>query len=149
MSGAARPTFEEIYLELAHLLARRSTCRRLAVGTVITSTDYRRVLAVGYNGNASGFDNDCDRDEAGNCGCLHSEENACINCDCARSTEKLVFVTHMPCPMCAKRLVNLGSVVRVTYAQSYRSDVGLKSLEAAGIEVVHFDPLDPSRSSAA
>ena len=62
-------------------IARRSTCTRLDVGTVITTTDYRKVLAVGYNGNASGLPNSCDRDEPGNCGCLHSEENAVINCD--------------------------------------------------------------------
>ena len=132
-----RPGFDEIYLELARLLAMRSTCRRMRVGTVITTTDYRRVLAVGYNGNASGFANECDRDEAGNCGCLHSEENACINCDSPRALEKHVFVTHCPCPMCVKRLVNLGSVLRVTYAEEYRSAEGRKSLEAAGIEVIY------------
>lgn len=135
-----RPSFEAIYLELAVLLARRSTCRRMAVGTVITTTDYRQVLAVGYNGNATGFDNDCDRSEPGNCGCLHSEENACINADSPRSIEKVVFVTHLPCPMCAKRLVNLGSVVKVTYLHEYRSSAGRQSLEAAGIEVVRAEP---------
>jgi len=144
-----RPSFEHIYLELARLLAMRSTCRRLRVGTVITTTDHRRVLAVGYNGNATGFDNDCDRDEAGNCGCLHSEENACINCDSPRSVEKYVFVTHLPCPMCAKRLVNLGSVVRVTFSDEYRSAEGQKSLEAAGIEVVHAGPPDLTSESVA
>ena len=140
-----RPSFEAIYLELACLLARRSTCRRLNVGTVITTTDFRRVLAVGYNGNATGFANDCDRDEAGNCGCLHSEENACINCDSPRSTLKHVFVTHTPCVMCAKRLINLGSVVKVTYGEDYRSDAGRRALEGAGIEVVkHMPPAAPS-----
>ena len=64
MNERPRPTFEEIYLSLAFSLAERSTCKRLRVGTVITSTDYRKVLAVGYNGNASGLPNRCDRDEA-------------------------------------------------------------------------------------
>jgi dCMP deaminase len=118
------------------MLARRSTCRRLNVGTVITTTDYRRVLAVGYNGGATGLRNDCDRPEPGNCGCLHAEENACINCDSPRSIEKHVFVTHVPCPMCAKRLINLGSVTRVTFGESYRSDEGRLLLESAGIAVV-------------
>ena len=79
-----RPSFQSIYLNLAHTLAQRSTCARLQVGTVITSTDFRKVLAVGYNGNATGLPNCCDRDEPGNCGCLHSEENAVINCDAPR-----------------------------------------------------------------
>src|SRR5271157_5122725 len=107
-------------MRLAEALAERSTCSRLQVGTVITSTDYRRVLAVGYNGNATGLPNQCDRDEPGNCGCLHSEENAVINCDAPRQVEKIVFVTHLPCMMCAKRLINLGNVRRVYYRTDYR-----------------------------
>src|SRR4028118_1184079 len=110
-----RPSFQTIYMQLAHSLAQRSTCKRLQVGTVITSTDYRKVLAVGYNGNATGLANSCDRDEQGNCGCLHSEEKAVINCDAPRRVEKVVFVTHLPCVMCAKRLINLGNVRNVIY----------------------------------
>lgn len=130
-----RPSFEKIYMDLAFKLAERSTCKRLKVGTVITSTDYRKVLAVGYNGNASGLPNSCDRDEAGNCGCLHSEENAVINCDAPRFIEKIVFVTHLPCSMCAKRLINLGKVKKVYYAQDYRLRDSIQLLESVGIIV--------------
>jgi dCMP deaminase len=130
-----RPSFEEIYMRLAITLAERSTCKRLKVGTVITSTDYRKVLAVGYNGNASGLHNGCDRDEVGNCGCLHSEENAVINCDSPRSTEKVVFVTHLPCAMCAKRLINLGNVRRVVYAHDYRKRDSVDLFAQVGISV--------------
>lgn len=122
-------------MRLAVTLAERSTCKRLKVGTVITSTDFRKVLAVGYNGNASGLHNGCDRDEVGNCGCLHSEENAVINCDSPRSTEKVVFVTHLPCAMCAKRLINLGNVRRVLYAHDYRSRDSVDLFAQVGITV--------------
>jgi dCMP deaminase len=140
MSAGAvkRPSFEEIYLNLAFILARRSTCRRLQVGTVITSTDYRKVLAIGYNGNASGLSNQCDRDEAGNCGCLHSEENAVINCDSPRAVEKHVFVTHLPCVMCAKRLINLGNVRRVFYGVEYRLKDSLELFRQVGVVVEHL-----------
>jgi len=131
-----RPTFEQIYMDLAHTLAGRSTCARMNVGTVITSTDYRKVLAVGYNGNAAGLPNTCDRHEAGNCGCLHSEENAVINCDSPRSTEKHVFVTHLPCVQCAKRLINLGGVKKVFYRNEYRLTDSIDVLKSVGIEVV-------------
>lgn len=130
-----RPSFKRIYMDLAFKLAERSTCRRLNVGTVITSTDYRKVLAVGYNGNATGLPNKCDREEPGNCGCLHSEENAVINCDAPRSTEKHVFVTHLPCSGCAKRLINLGSVKKVFYANDYRNRDSLKLFETVGIHI--------------
>ena len=130
-----RPTFQRIYLDLAHALSKRATCLRLQVGTVITSTDYRKVLAIGYNGNATGLPNQCDRAEPGNCGCLHSEENAVINCDAPRSTDKIVFVTHLPCVMCAKRLINLGNVRDVYYDLDYRLKDSLQLLEQVGIRV--------------
>jgi len=136
----ARPSFETIYLRLARELAARSTCKRLQVGTVITSTDFRKVLAVGYNGNATGLPNTCDRDEPGNCGCLHSEENAVINCDAPRQVEKVVFVTHLPCVACAKRLINLGNVKTVVYAADYRLRDSLDLLRKVGIEVRQLDP---------
>ncbi len=131
----ARPSFEDVYMDFAVLISRRSTCTRLQVGTVITTTDYRKVLAVGYNGNASGLPNTCDREVPGNCGCLHSEENAVINCDAPRATAKYVFVTHLPCPMCAKRLINLGNVERVIYRQNYRNTESVAMLESVGIQV--------------
>lgn len=137
-NGTGRPSFESIYMRLAFTLAERSTCRRRQVGTVITSTDFRKVLAVGYNGNAAGLPNACDRDEQGNCGCLHSEENAVINCDSPRYVDKFVFVTHLPCVMCAKRLINLGSVRRIYYAADYRSLDAIGLFEQVGIEVVRF-----------
>ena len=132
----SRPSFESIYLELARTLSKRSTCKRLQVGTVITSTDFRKVLAVGYNGNATGLANTCDRDEPGNCGCLHSEENAVINCDSPRSVEKIAFVTHLPCSQCAKRLINLGNVRKVIYAQDYRVKDSVRIFHKVGIEIM-------------
>lgn len=134
-----RPSFDEVYMRFAETIAQRSTCVRLAVGTVITTTDYRKVLAVGYNGNASGLANTCDREEPGNCGCLHSEENAVINCDAPRETKKFVFVTHLPCSACAKRLINLGNVEKVVYRNSYRKQDAIELLESVGIAVDHFE----------
>jgi dCMP deaminase len=135
----SRPSFEQIYMGLAFTLAERSTCLRLKVGTVITSVDYRKVLAIGYNGNASGLPNKCDRDEAGNCGCLHSEENAVINCDSPRFWEKHVFVTHLPCVMCTKRLINLGGVKKIFYAQDYRIRDSIPLLESVGVHVQQLE----------
>lgn len=133
MSGE-RPTHEELSMRYAMLVARRSTCARLQVGCVITSADYRKVISMGYNGNASGLPNECDSAEPGACGCLHAEDNAVINCDSPRGTKKIVFCTHLPCKMCAKRFVNLGDVLKVYYAEDYRLREGLNVLACAGIE---------------
>ena len=140
-----RPTFEAIYMTFAEQIARRSTCRRLQVGTVITSTDYRKVLSIGYNGNATGLPNFCDREEPGNCGCLHSEENAVINCDSPRYVEKYVFVTHLPCVQCAKRLINLGNVKRVVYKHDYRIRDSIQVFELAGIEIRPFQSIEDKK----
>ena len=130
-----RPSFDEIYMKLAMTMALRSTCSRLQVGTVITTVDFRKVLAVGYNGNASGLPNCCDSSTPGQCGCLHSEENAVINCDCDRSVEKIVFVTHHPCRYCAKRLINLGHVRQVNYAFEYRNTSASDLFKSVGIHL--------------
>ena len=39
-----RPSFEEINMRMAMLVAERSTCKRLQVGCIITSTDFRKIL---------------------------------------------------------------------------------------------------------
>lgn len=129
----ARTSFEDLYLRHALGLAERSTCRRLSVGCVITSADYRYVFGAGYNGNAVGLANECDSAEPGACGCIHSEANAIVNCRAGRDEAKVVFVTHSPCRMCAKLLINLGGVQRVVYGESYRSPVGLDILQDSGI----------------
>lgn len=135
-----RPSFESVYMKFALEIAKRSSCKRLNVGTVITTTDFRKVLSVGYNGNASGLPNQCDRDEPGNCGCLHSEENAVINCDSPRFTEKYVFVTHLPCASCAKRLINLGNVKKVFFHTDYRKRDSIELLKSVGIEIFQITP---------
>lgn len=129
-----RPNFEEIYMSLAESLAKRSTCQRLNVGTVVTTTDFRKVLSVGYNGNAQGLTNCCDSEEPGKCGCIHSETNAIINCDTPRNIDKYIFVTHTPCIMCSKQIINLGNVKKVFYKNDYRDKSGQKLLNLVGIK---------------
>ena len=133
-----RPSFEEIFMRMAGLVSGRSTCSRLNVGCVIVRPDFRQVLSMGYNGNASGLPNCCDSDEPGKCGCIHAEQNAVINCDTPRYVEKIIFTTHLPCVMCAKFMVNLGNVRKVFYHTDYRIKDGLKVLDAAGIEYEQY-----------
>lgn len=135
-----RPTFHKIYMDLAHGMSERSTCRRLKVGCSIVSEDFRKVLAVGYNGGASGLKNDCDTHIPGQCGCLHAEENAVINCDVPRHTIKVVYCTHLPCVMCAKRLINLGGVLRVHFQVPYRVVDSVNLFLDSGIEVIRYLP---------
>ena len=139
--GGERPSFPAIYLTLARSLAARSTCIVDPVGTVITSVDFRKVLAIGYRGNASGLPNECDR-EGPDCGCLHGEENAVIHCDAPRSEPKIVFSTALPCRACAKRLINLGGVQDLYVAhQDEPIDIGTVDLFSCVNVRVHFTPV--------
>jgi dCMP deaminase len=132
-----RIPLEEVYMRMAEELAKRSTCARTQVGSVIASADLTQVLGIGYNGNARGLPNRCDRPEPGNCGCLHSEANALIKAG-AQTPGKVMFVTVSPCVMCAKMIVN-SNVTRVYYRSAYRDPAGVEVLRESGVEALQYD----------
>jgi dCMP deaminase len=132
-----RIPLEEVYMRMAEELAKRSTCARLKVGSVIATSDLTQVLGIGYNGNARGLPNACDSTEPGRCGCVHSEANALLKAG-AQIERKVMFVTAAPCVMCAKMIVNT-NVSRVHYRAAYRDPAGLTVLRQAGVETVHYD----------
>jgi dCMP deaminase len=127
----------EVYMRMAEELAKRSTCVRARVGTVITDAALSNVLGIGYNGNASGLPNRCDTSEPGRCGCIHSEMNALVKAPGA-VRDKVVFVTMSPCSICAKLIIQSG-VTHVFYRDAYREPVGLEVLWEAGIATVRYD----------
>lgn len=134
----SRPPLQQIYLRLAKELSRRSTCVRLAVGTVLTDPSMEQVYSVGYNGNVRGFPNKCDREEVGNCGCIHAEQNALVKAP-GSNTPKHAFITLAPCEVCAKLLVQSG-VKHVTFIDRYRNSRGLSILEEADIPHRQMQP---------
>lgn len=127
----------EVYMRMAEELAKRSTCVRLQVGTVVTDAHLENVLAIGYNGNAKGLPNRCDSTVPGNCGCLHSEVNALVKAP-GNVRDKVVFVTASPCVMCAKLMINSG-VTHVFYRYTYRDPSGVEQLATAGVVPVRYD----------
>lgn len=136
LSEPTRPPLYEVYMRMAEELAKRSTCARLQVGTVLTDGDLQSVVGIGYNGNARGFPNRCDGTEAGKCGCIHSEQNALVKAP-GHLRGKVGFVTASPCVMCAKLMVQ-ANVTHVFFREAYRDPVGLNVLRQAGITVVHY-----------
>ena len=131
-----RPPLFEAYMRMAEELAKRSTCRRLAVGTVITDHALENVVGIGYNGNARGFPNDCDSPTPGACGCIHSEMNALVKAP-GHLPDKVMFVTASPCPMCAK-LVIQAKIRHLFYRTPYRRPRGLEILAEGGVTAVHY-----------
>lgn len=124
-------------MRMAEELAKRSTCARTQVGSVIANADLTQVLGIGYNGNARGLPNGCDLPEPGRCGCIHSEANALIKAG-ASIPGKVMFVSHSPCVMCAKMIVN-SNVAGVLYRNAYRDPAGLEVLRQGGVETRLYD----------
>ena len=131
-----RVSKEEMYMRIAEIASLRSTCKRLQVGSIVINSDFTNILAMGYNGNYMGGPNDCDSDEPGNCGCLHSEVNAIAKCN-YMDKNKILFVTNQPCKMCAKLIINSG-FMRVYYRKSYRLKEGIELLKLAGINIIQL-----------
>lgn len=127
----------EVYMRMAEELAKRSTCTRLQVGTVLTDAHLENVVAIGYNGNARGLPNRCDApDTPGRCGCIHSEMNALVKAP-GQLAGKVAFVTASPCVMCAKLMVQ-ARVEWVFFREAYRDAAGLDVLRDAGVGVVQY-----------
>lgn len=122
----------ELFMRFAEQLSVLSTCERLQVGCVITNENMTQVLAIGYNGNARGLPNRCDHpDQPGNCGCIHAEMNALLKVD-GSIQNKVAFVSHSPCVMCAKAMAN-ANVGTVIYGELYRDESGAALLGKLGI----------------
>ena len=136
LQPTTRPPLYEVYMRMAEELAKRSTCARLQVGTVITDANLEHVLAAGYNGNVRGFPNQCDSGEAGKCGCIHSEMNALVKAP-GDVPDKVAFITASPCVMCAKLMVQ-AKVSHVFYRDAYRDPAGLEVLQQAGGATIHY-----------
>lgn len=131
---------DDMLMEMARLLAKRSTCTRRRVGALAAIEG--RVLATGYNGAPSGQPHCIDRGycvtgEDGGCrDSVHAEAN--LVAFAAKHGIALrgatVYTTCAPCIDCAKLLINAG-IARVVYDESYRDPRGLELLKSSGIMV--------------
>ena len=73
ISSMGRPNFDDIYMELAVNLAKRSHCIKKHVGAVLTKDT--RIISIGYNGPPSGTHN-CD-EEFPDTGCARDSKGSC------------------------------------------------------------------------
>ena len=132
-----RPAFDDIYMELAVNLAKRSHCIKRHVGAVLTKDT--RIISIGYNGPPSGTHNcdvewpqvGCPRDSKGGCSlAIHAEQNAILYAVQNKSSVDgaTIYVTLSPCLSCARIIFSMG-IKRVIYLNSYAEHKGLTSDE--------------------
>jgi len=127
-------SWDEIWVDVAYGIARRSYDPRHQVGAVVVTDDNTQVLAVGYNGNYSGGPNEVESDTPGESGMLHAEINALLKMDYNNPKRKKLYLTLSPCRMCAKAIINTG-IDEVLYAEEYRDTSGLEILRESDIVV--------------
>jgi dCMP deaminase len=121
-------------MDIASLVATRSTCLRRQVGAVIVKD--KHILTTGYNGAPTGLphclDIGCMRDDlhipSGTqhelCRAVHAEQNAI--CQAAQHgislLDSTLYCTHQPCSICAKLIVNVG-IKKIFYIHGYPDDM--------------------------
>ena len=133
----SRPEWDQIWMDFARNIAKRSYDPRFQVGSVIVTEDNCQVLAVGYNGNYSGGPNEVESSNPGESGMLHAEINALIKLDYNNPKKKKLYLTLSPCRMCAKAIINAG-IDEVVYAVEYRDTSGVDLLRHAGIVIRQY-----------
>ena len=144
-----RPTWEEYFMEITRLVAKRSTCLRRQVGAVLVMD--KRILATGYNGAPSGLAHclevGCLREEkqvpSGErhelCRGLHAEQNVIIQAAFhgIRIQGSTLYCTNLPCAICTKMLINAG-IKEIIYEGGYQDALSRQMLLEAGIPARQF-----------
>ncbi len=141
-----RPSWDEYFMDIVEVVARRSTCVRRNVGAALVRD--RRILSTGYNGAPSGMvhclDRGCLRLEmkvpSGErhelCRGLHAEQNAIIQAALHGVSVRgaTLYCTNHPCVICAKMIIN-AAIVRIVIRDGYQDDLAAEMLQEADIEV--------------
>lgn len=150
MTQEKRPSWDSYFMQLAFVVAGRSTCLRRQVGAVMVKD--KQILSTGYNGSPSGLLH-CDevgclrqslsvpsgeRHEI--CRAVHAEQNALVQA--AKHGVAIIgadlYVTHQPCVLCTKLLINAG-ISRVVYTHAYPDQLAVAMAKEAGLELVQYD----------
>lgn len=132
-----RPSWDEVWMNFAKIIAKRSYDQRHKVGAIVVTNDNTQVLSVGYNGNFSGGPNETESSMPGESGMIHAEINSLLKLDYNNPKTKVMYVTLSPCKMCAKSMINAG-INEVVYCEDYRDSEGLEILKSSGIKVRKF-----------
>lgn len=147
MIKEGRPGWDQYFLELADLVASRSTCLRRQVGAVLVKEE--RIIATGYNGAPRGLRHclelGCLREKQGIpsgqryelCRGVHAEQNAIINAAYygISTREAVLYCTNQPCIICARMIINAG-IIKVIHRGNFNDQLSLEFMQEAGIEVI-------------
>ena len=139
MTTEKQEKYDRAYLRMATEWAKLSHCERRQVGAIIVKNNI--IIADGYNGTPSGFENCCE-DSNGDTHwyVLHAEANAILKLAKSnnRGQNSTLYITLSPCKDCSKLILQAG-IKRVVYINRYKDSEGIDFLSKAGIDVVQIE----------
>lgn len=145
-----RPSYDEYFMEMAHVVSKRSTCLRRKVGAILVKD--KHILSTGYNGAPKGLKHcsevGCLREKldipSGErhelCRGLHAEQNAIIQSAVfgVSIKDSTLYCTNTPCIVCVKMLINAG-VREIIFSGDYPDDLAKKMLSESNIDIKMFN----------
>ena len=146
-------TWDEYFMGVAEMSARRSKDPNTQVGACIVSSD-NKILSMGYNGFPKGCSDDDfpwtkihAKDDPYNAKyfyATHAELNAILNYRGGSLEGTKLYVTLFPCNECAKALIQAGIKTLIYYSDKYADDASTKAskrmLDAAGVRYYQYEP---------
>jgi len=141
-----RVSWDRYFMNIAEVVASRSTCPRKFVGSVIVRD--KTILSTGYNGSIRGLPHCTDVGcmmENGHCvATVHAEANAVVQA--AKNGVTIagasIYVTASPCWNCFKIIANAG-ITRIVYGQFYRDERIFEVAKTIGIELALLEAHPP------
>ncbi len=145
-----RPDWNEYFMEMAELAAKRATCLRRKVGAVLVKN--KKVLATGYNGAPMNIEHcestGCLREKmevpSGErheiCRGVHAEQNLVAQAAIhgVKTEDSIVYCTHQPCIICTKILINAG-VKKIYFKNSYSDKFAEKLLNQSNVKFIKYE----------
>src|SRR4051812_33267214 len=147
-----RVPWDQYFMNIAQVVASRSTCPRKFVGAVIVRD--KTILSTGYNGSIRSMPHCTEIGhmmESDHCvATIHAEANAIIQA--AKNGVTIdgatVYVTASPCWSCFKMIANAG-IRRIVYGEFYRDQRIFDVAKRIGIELHHIQSPMPTPSPPA
>src|SRR3954469_4874831 len=143
----ARVSWDQYFMNIAAVVASRSTCPRKFVGAVIVRD--RTILSTGYNGSIRGRPQ-CSEEghmmENDHCVVtIEAEDNAILQpaTNGVMIDGGAVYVTASPCWNCFKQLANAG-IRRIVYGEFYRDERIFSVAERLAIDLLHVPSQVPA-----
>ena len=155
----SRPSWDEVWMQVADAISRRSRCSRAQIGAVVVSKD-QRISSTGYNGPASLFPTEeecmswCPRAQGltvldntyDSCPSIHAEANALLYVDRSRVEGGTIYITDAACLQCAKLVSNSGIarvVMRISSTAAHRNPgATIEYFKTCSIEVTIVEDTD-------